>query len=210
MTKRKSKGRSLTSWIFGIGLCLLIAVGLIGIFRLIEHTLEEIDEAQYFPKDKEHPEKLEYSDYVEAASREFGVEEAVIYAVIYCESSFDPEATSSVGARGLMQIMPATFREMQGYLKENYDADALYDPAICIRYGAYYLSRMHDRFGNWEIAIAAYNAGPTAVSKWLKNDQYSKDGKLIHIPYPETSNYVKKVMGMVEKYKEYYPMEVQK
>ena len=197
MAKRKSA----TNWLFGVGLILLAAVALTLILSLIHNTVEWIDEEQYFPKDEEHPERLRYADWVEAASKEFGV--------IWCESNFDPDAVSSVGARGLMQMMPATFEEMQGYLGETYDADALFEPQISIRYGTYYLARMYDRFGDWEIAFAAYNAGPTAVSKWLKDDAHSKDGKLVNIPYPETENYVKKVAGMVEKYKEYYPMEVQ-
>ena len=106
--------------------------------------------------------------------------------------------------------MPSTFLELQGYLSETYDDDALFEPQISIRYGTFYLSRMYDRFGDWELAFAAYNAGPTTVSRWLKDEAYSKDGKLVHIPYEETENYVKKVTDTVEKYKEYYPMEVQK
>ena len=209
MAKRRSKIRSLLHGIFVLALLLLIGAATVGILSLLTETNEQIDEKLYFPKDEAHPEQLKYADLVESASREFGVEEAVIYAVIYCESNFKADAVSSVGARGLMQMMPATFREMQGYLGETYDDDALFEPQVSIRYGTYYLSRMYDRFGDWEIAFAAYNAGPTAVSKWLKDDKYSKDGKLVQIPYPETENYVKKVTGMVEKYKEYYPTEVQ-
>ena len=205
MTKR----RSASGWLFVAGLILLTAVVLTVLLSLLHTTLEWIDESRYFPKDEEHPEKLKYADWVEAASKEFGVEEAVIYAVIWCESGFDEKAVSSVGARGLMQMMPATFEEMQSYLDETYDADALFEPQISIRYGTYYLARMYDRFGDWEIAFAAYDAGPTAVAKWLKDDEYSKDGKLIKIPYSETEKYVERVAGMVEKYKEYYPMEVQ-
>lgn len=205
MTKHKSK----LNWFFVLIMLLAIAVTLAGALSLIHGTGDLIDESLYFPKDKEHPEKLVYADYVSAASEEFGVDEAIIYAVIYCESNFRPEAESDAGARGLMQMMPATFEEMQGYLGETYDADALFEPQISIRYGTYYLARMYDRFGDWEIAFAAYNAGPTAVSKWLKNEEYCQDGKLVQIPYPETENYVKKVTGMVEKYKELYPTEVQ-
>ncbi|MGM9647681.1 MAG: lytic transglycosylase domain-containing protein [Eubacteriales bacterium] len=209
MAKRRSTAHSVINWLFGAGLILLVAVTLTLLLSRIHNTVEWIDESRYFPKDEEHPEKLKYADYVEAASKEFGVEVSVIYAVIYCESNFDADAVSSVGARGLMQMMPATFAEMQGYLGETYDADALFEPQISIRYGTYYLSRMYDRFGDWEVAFAAYNAGPTAVSKWLKDENYCKDGKLVHIPYPETENYVKKVAGMVEKYKEYYQVEEQ-
>lgn len=209
MAKRKSKFRRFLSGLFVFLLLLLAGVAIIGALSMLSETNDQIDESLYFPKDKAHPDQLQYADLVESASKEFGVEEAVIYAVIWCESNFKADAVSSVGARGLMQMMPATFAEMQGYLKETHEDDALFDPVVSIRYGTYYLSRMYDRFGDWELAFAAYNAGPTAVSKWLKDEKYSKDGKLIQIPYPETEAYVKKVMGMVEKYKKYYPMEVQ-
>lgn len=208
MTNRKTTFLS-KGWVLVTLLVLAIGIVFMGAIALLHETVEWIDEARYFPKDKEHPEQLKYAEWVESASKEFGVEEAVIYAVIYCESDFDPRAVSSVGARGLMQMMPATFKELQGHLDETYDDDALFEPQISIRYGTFYLSRMYDRFGDWSIAFAAYNAGPTVVSKWLKDDAYSKDGKLVNIPYEETDNYVKKVTDMVEKYKEYYPMEVQ-
>ncbi len=208
MAKRKSR-RTVGGTLFVLFLLILVAVGLVGILRLIDSTGEQIDEHLYFPKDEEDPDRLMYADYVESAAAEFGVDETIIYAIIYSESNFKADALSPVGARGLMQMMPATFAEMQGYLKETYDDDALFQPAINIRYGTYYLSRMYKRFGDWEIAFAAYNAGPTAVSKWLKDERYAKDGKLVHIPYQETAHYVTKVKGMVEKYKEYYPTEVQ-
>ena len=209
MAKRKrTKKRHLRRMpLLLIILCGLIVVGALwGIFK----AGEQIDEQLYFPKDKNNPDRLQYQQYVNAAGEEFGVDASVIYAVIYCESNFEADATSSAGAKGLMQMMPATFQEMQGYLKETHEEDELFDPAINIRYGTYYLSRLYKRFGNWETAFAAYNAGPTVVSKWLKDEAYSTDGKtLSHIPYSETSHYVKKVSGMVEKYNEYYQTEVQ-
>ncbi len=208
MTNRKT-ARSAKKGMLTAAVIVVVLLALIGAMSLLHEVLDQIDEGIYFRKDEEEPLKLQYADLVEAASKEFGVEEAVIYAVIYCESNFDADAVSTVGARGLMQMMPATFAEMQGYLGETYDADALFEPQISIRYGTYYLSRMYDRFGDWELAFAAYNAGPTAVAQWLKNDEYSQNGKLVNIPYPETEKYVEKVAGMVEKYKEYYPTEVQ-
>lgn len=220
MAKRKRTKKRL-SWLFPFIGILLCSVVIVLILRGISRLGEIIDEYLYFPteetektKDAENsqePEKLLYQQYVTAASHEFDVPESVIYAVIYCESNFDAQAVSAVGAKGLMQMMPATFREMQGYLKETHSEDALLNPEISIRYGTYYLSRMYKHFGNWETAFAAYNAGPTIVSKWLKDAAYSTDGKtLSHIPYSETAHYVKKVSGMVEKYKEYSQTEVQK
>lgn len=185
-------------------LILLTLSAIIWGVHLMHQTDDYLDEQLYFPKDEEHPEQLKYQQYVRLAAEQFSVDEAVIYAIIYCESNFQPEATSAVGAIGLMQMMPATFDELQGYLNEQYDTEALYLPEVNIRYGTYYLSRLYRTFGDWEIVYAAYNAGPTIVRKWLNDETYSADGKLVQIPYPETDRYVEKVKGMVEKYKEHF------
>ena len=218
MAKRK-RTKCGYQWIITLLAVLLCAVGVVAIIRGIQEIGLMIEEYLYFPEetndtddpeDEDAPVELLYHEYVQAASEEFDVPRSVIYAVIYCESNFDAEAVSSVGAKGLMQMMPATFKEMQGYLKETHSEDDLLDPEISIRYGTYYLSRMYKRFENWETAFAAYNAGPTIVAKWLKDSKYSSDGKtLSYIPYSETSHYVKKVSGMVEKYNEYQHTEVQ-
>lgn len=214
--KRTKKIFPLIVTLLAIFLCAVAVTAMIRgvreIGRIIEEHLyfpEETDDTDG-PEDSDSPDQLLYHEYVEAASEEFGVPESVIYAVIYCESNFEADAVSSAGAKGLMQMMPATFQELQGYLKETHSQDALLEPEISIRYGTYYLSRMYKRFENWETAFAAYNAGPTIVSKWLKDTKYSSDGKtLSYIPYSETSHYVKKVSGMVEKYNEYQHTEVQ-
>lgn len=207
---RRKRTKQRFPWLFTWVVILICSVITVGMLWGIPETGKRIDEQLYFPKDEEHPEDLMYQQYVDAAADEFEVDPAIIYAVIYCESNFDADAVSSAGALGLMQMMPATFEEMQFYLKETRSEEELFDPQINIRYGAYYLSRLYKRFENWETAFAAYNAGPTIVSKWLKDDEYSSDGKtLSHIPYSETSHYVKKVNGMVEKYNVYYQTEVQ-
>ncbi len=207
---RRKRTKQRFPWVFTLTVILLCGIATSAVLMSIPEIGKQIDEHLYFPEDTEHPEELMYQEYVSAASEEFGVPQSVIYAVIYCESNFDANAVSSVGAKGLMQMMPATFTEMQGYLKETHDEDDLFDPEISIRYGTYYLSRQYKRFGNWETTFAAYNAGPTIVSKWLKDPTYSTDGEtLYHIPYSETSHYVKKVNGMVEKYNEYTQTEVQ-
>ena len=149
-----------------------------------------------------------YASYVRQYAYEFNVPESIIYAVIKVESGFDPNAESSVGARGLMQMMPSTFEELtsDAYLGDNLSADELYDPEVSIKYGTYYLSYLHSYFdGNWDNAIAAYNGGMGNVSKWLADPQYSDgEGNLTSIPFEETRNYVSKVNKEIESYKKLY------
>lgn len=143
---------------------------------------------------------IKYSEYVEKYSEQYGVDREIIYAVIKCESNFKADARSSVGALGLMQMMPATFADMQSRLGEEYESEALMDPEVSIKYGTYYLKYLYNYFGDWELVFAAYNAGMGNVSKWLKNEEYSDGGKLIDIPFPETKKYVKKVIAARDEY----------
>lgn len=206
MKKHRRGKLHLNHFLIFVIILLVLSAIMLGV-HLIHKTDDYLEEKIYFPKDEENPEKLIYEDYVREASEEFSVDISIIYAIIYCESNFVEDAKSSVGAMGLMQMMPATFEEMQVYLDDEYELEALYDPAVSIRYGTYYLSRLYRTFGDWEIVYAAYNAGPTRVRSWLDDENYASDGKLVEIPYPETKNYVEKVKGMVEKYNELYNTE---
>ena len=155
----------------------------------------------------------EYVEYVEAYSAEFGVPEDLVWSVIKTESGFDSSAVSSKGAVGLMQLMPSTFEWLtDDILREYLGIGMLYDPETNIKYGTYYLSRLYNRFGDWDTAIAAYNGGEGNVSEWLKDKRYSDDGiklKTDKIPdsYSETKNYVKKVNKALDKYKKLYNTE---
>ena len=106
----------------------------------------------------------------------FGVDPALVTAIAEAESGFDPSATSSAGAGGIMQLMPSTARSLG-------IAD-VYDPAENLRGGVRYLSGLLRRFGRVDLAVAAYNAGPAAVSRF--------DGVP---PYPETQAYVRRVLA---------------
>ncbi len=152
-----------------------------------------------------HP--LPYRETVMAYSLEYEVPEPLIYAVIKTESGFDPLAESSVGARGLMQMMEPTFLEMTGekYLKEYLSFSDLYTPEVSIRYGVYYLRYLYDMFGNWHSTLAAYNGGLGNVRKWLKDPEYSDgQGNLTYIPFDETRSYVEKVEKAMEVYEKLY------
>lgn len=147
-----------------------------------------------------------YSEIVEQKAEEYGVPLSVVYAVIRTESNFDPEAESWVGARGLMQITKDAFEWIDYYRGETGASwDDMYLPEANIDYGVWLLSYHYGKFGIWETAFAAYNAGPNAVAKWLENPEYSADGKnLYNIPYEETSNYVKKVSAYRKGYQNAY------
>ncbi len=118
-------------------------------------------------------------DAVKKASRKYGVPEKLIYGIIKAESDFNPAAVSTAGAIGLMQLMPETALEM--------GVKHLWDVKENILGGVRYLSSLIRRFKNYKLAIAAYNAGPAAVSRFNGIP-----------PYKETQEYVKKVLAYVD------------
>ena len=153
----------------------------------------------------QHPKN--YEEIVSRYADEYNVPKDLIWAVIKVESDFDPEAKSSAGALGLMQMMPDTFREItKDFLGENLAFEELTDPEVSIRYGTYYLAYLYRYFDyNWHHAIAAYNGGMGNVAKWLGNPEYIDDeGNLKHIPFSETRSYVKKVEKAQEMYLKFY------
>lgn len=186
------------------GLVVLVVLIISIVFGFVFDIALSIIEKQIYKKPDE------YAPFVEKYSAEYGVPEDMIYAVIKTESSFDSSAVSSKGAIGLMQMLPETFEWLtKDILRDHLGVGMLYDPETNIRYGTYYLSRLHDRFGDWDTALAAYNGGEGNVSQWLTDPKYSADGqKLIidNIPreFAETKNYVKKVNRALEKYKTLY------
>lgn len=144
-----------------------------------------------------------YNEYVEYYSEIYGVPENTIYAVIRTESGFDKDAVSSVGAVGLMQIMPDTY-EWLLRIRHAEKAGELTDPRVNVEFGSYLLSYLYEKFEDWSTVFAAYNAGMNRVSSWLADERYSSDGKLTYIPYVETSEYVKKVNNAIIKYDQIY------
>lgn len=116
-----------------------------------------------------------YDTLIQQASAQYGVPVANINAVINAESSFNPTAVSPAGAQGLMQLMPATAASL--------GVTDPFDPAQNINAGTRYLAQQYDRFGSWDKAYAAYNAGPGNVEKY---------GGVP--PFAETQAYVRKLM----------------
>ena len=159
---------------------------------------------------EKHTYKLLYVEQIKANAEACGLDPFFVAAVIYCESGYDKDAVSPVGAVGLMQIMPDTGAwiaeklEMEGYCDQQ-----LHDPETNIKMGCWYLQYLTERFGGIrKHVLAAYNAGPNNVSKWLMDAAYSTEGNLTQIPFEETRNFVERVMRAYEKYRELYEKEL--
>lgn len=151
---------------------------------------------------------LSYSQLVESNATEYGIDESLLYSLIETESGFDKNAVSSVGARGLTQILPETFQWLQTKTGESFTDDALFEPEISVKYGAYLLSLLQGEFGNTETAVAAYHAGIGKVHQWLENPEYSDDGATLkYIPYDDTRAYVDKIMRTRDIYVKLYKLK---
>ena len=155
--------------------------------------------------------KLAYEAEILASAEEFDLDPYLVCGVIFTESAFRPEARSSVGALGLMQLMPATGLEEAELLEiEGVTEDRLTEPALNIRLGCNYLRKLLDEFGTDSVALAAYNAGPGRVRQWLKEYGKKEDGSILYIPYPETNKYVGRVQSTKGVYERLYPDLMQK
>ena len=155
----------------------------------------------------QHP--LLYADLITAYAQAQSLDPALVSAVILCESSFDPQAESRLGARGLMQLMEDTAEWVAHKLDEDdasYTFDKLYDPETSIRFGTWYLGYLNRRFdGDATKVVCAYHAGQGNVDSWLKNPQYSSDGVTLDvIPTQDTAAYASRVLSARDVYRKYY------
>jgi soluble lytic murein transglycosylase len=140
---------------------------------------------------------------VERNAALYGLDPLLVAAVIRTESSWRAGAQSSVGATGLMQLMPDTGEWIAAKNGWEYDEANLTDGAANIRLGCWYLGYLRDKFGgNLTLTLAAYNAGDNTVEKWASEGRF--DGAEPDIPFPETRSFVKKVMDSYETYKFLY------
>ena len=153
--------------------------------------------------------KLAYVDLIKTYSAEYDLDPALVCGVIYTESSFKADATSRVGAKGLMQIMPQTGAEIAQKLGEPFSEEMLYDPEVSIRYGCCYLREQLDRFDqNEAVTLAAYNAGPHRAALWISEYGLDSKGHIRYIPFGETDRYVDKVLQAKENYANLYAKEL--
>lgn len=151
-----------------------------------------------------------YSEYVEKYSEEYGVDKYLIYAVIKTESGFNEKAESNVGARGLMQLMEDAFDWISFKKSDNESItyDDMYNAEHNIEYGTYMIKLLLDEYGDLKTAAAAYHAGRGTVNNWLKNSDYSSDGKTLeNIPSTTTNHYVNKIISAYQGYTNLYNNE---
>lgn len=147
---------------------------------------------------------IKFASIVEKEAKAYGISTSLVLAVIKTESGFDQNATSPVGAKGLMQMTDETFAWMQMEVdgEEAYSAENLYQPEISIKYGCALLKKLIDYYESVDLALCAYNAGMGNVSQWI--ERYGDD-TLSNIPFPETESYVIKVHKALDIYQEIYP-----
>jgi soluble lytic murein transglycosylase len=145
---------------------------------------------------------LAFWDDVRKIAKKYGVDPLILLSVMREESRFDINARSVAGARGLLQIMPQTAYRLDKSLKLGIRTESqIHDAKNNIQLGAYYLKSLFKEFKSLAHALAAYNAGEAIVKKWEEQGGYKSADEFIEdIPYPETRNYVKKVVTSYYQY----------
>ena len=146
---------------------------------------------------------LKYKEEVFLFADEYQIEKELVFATIKVESGFDKNAKSSKGAVGLMQISPDTAKFIASEIGvQTFD---LTNEKTNIHFGCFYLKYLINKFENVKTAIVAFNAGEGNVSRWLQNNETSKDGKsLDFVPFKESREYLKKIEKSMIKYKKLY------
>ena len=153
-----------------------------------ERTRDEVDLAQRFP--------LPFRSEVMAKAGDIGLDPAYVYGLIRQESRFITDARSSVGASGLMQVMPATARWTAKKIGLPFTADMITDRDVNLKIGTGYLKLVLDDFdGSQLLAAAAYNAGPSRPRRWREGAVVEPAIWAENIPFNETRDYVKKVLS---------------
>ena len=137
---------------------LIAAVAIAAVAYLVVHPPAFVERLRY---------PLHYRAIVTAHARNYRLDPALLAAVIYQESKFRPDATSSSGAVGLMQLLPSTAHGIALHTGgSKFRTSDLFNPELNIRYGAWYLRHLLDKYGDERTALAAYNAGQENVDRW--------------------------------------------
>ncbi len=144
---------------------------------------------------------LEYEQILRVHASNHDLDPALVAAVVYVESRFDPSAQSEAGAIGLMQLLPDTAEGIALRTGgSNFVVADLRDPDINVRYGTWYLDHLLERYGDMTLALAAYHAGQGNVDEWRRTGA--------GIAFPETREYVRQVEELERLYSRVYPDEL--
>lgn len=144
---------------------------------------------------------LKYENLIVKYSQQYGVDPALVAAVIMQESRFNPSAVSGAGAQGLMQFMPGTANTMAREVgKTSYD---IFDAETSVQFGAAHIRDLLIKYnGNIDAALAGYNAGTGNADRWLAA------GIMDNVPFTETRNYIKNVKNYQQIYASLYPVQL--
>ena len=150
-----------------------------------------------------------YENIVEIYSQKYQVDPNLIFAIIKAESNFNATAVSGKGAKGLMQLMEDTAKDVCKKVDTKIDTnkvgDKLLEADINIELGTKYISILLEKYNNIAIALTAYNAGIGTVDNWIEKGIIQNDGEDIqNIPYKETNNYVRKILRDYKIYQKIY------
>ncbi len=179
-------------------LALLAIIGVV-VVGLLNHFMPSWWERMLYP--------LKYRAEIGKYAGRNRLDPYLIAAVISVESGFDARSNSNAGARGLMQLLPGTARDVAANLHDSdFSPDSLYDPDTNIRYGTWYLAKLTKRYDSTVFALAAYNGGGTNMDKWLRGKETSSERDVIaKIPFKETREFVSRVTRTKEVYRRLYP-----
>lgn len=150
---------------------------------------------------------IPYRADLEKYAKQNGLDPFLMAALIRQESEFNPKAVSVANARGLTQIEPATGRELSRRLKVTpYSTPRLFQPAVSLQLGSYYLKSMADHLnGHWEAALAAYNAGLSRAHAWLSWGEFREPAEFIEtVPFTQTRGYIQTVLRNADVYRRLY------
>ena len=139
-------------------------------------------------------------------SAENGLDPYLVASLIRQESEFNPNAISRANAVGLMQLLPVTGKKVAKEARlRHFNASQLYTPAVNLQLGTRYFKSMVDKFGSFEYALAAYNAGSDRVQDWLSEGKYRDPQEFVEsIPFTETREYVQAILRNANVYKQLY------
>jgi soluble lytic murein transglycosylase len=149
---------------------------------------------------------LDYWPLIEKYSKLHDLDPYLLAALMAQESTFTAEIRSSANARGLMQVMPSTGRRYARKMGiKSFTTASLSQPETNVRLGSQYFKDLVDQFGGVHYALASYNAGESRVERWLDEAPGLPTDEFIdNIPFPETQNYVKRILGTAEDYRRLY------